>query len=455
MAICTSSAAPTRTLVLSSGKKLFPEDIEKRYASIPFIKELAVLLRNDALVGLMVLNPEAIRTRGASRVEGLLREEIERTSALLRPHEKLSYYVITMKALPRTHLGKLKRHQLSDIYERAKAGRAPPPIQELSPDDRDLLSRSEIKPVWDWLLARFPDRPLSLDTSPQLDLGVNSLQWIELTLELQDRFGIRLSEQAIGQILSLRDLLAEISQQRAELGAQAATRLDLSRWLAPVGFGHTLLGLFLYGLGSGLAHLLFGLQVRDKGLIPSDRPIVLTPNHSSYLDPVVLAASLSWTELRNTYWVGWSQIMLRGPIMRAVSRAFRVLPIDPDRDPGDALDLVRAALQRKERLVWFPEGRLSPTGEITKFLPGISLVLDRTGASAVPVHISGTFEALPRSRLVPRPHKVIVTFGRPVSGDELAARGQGQNRNSKIADALQNAVSELAPGYTSRFNRIT
>jgi len=433
------------TLVLTSGKKLFPEDIEKRYSRIAVIKELAILLRDDALVALVVPNPEAIRSRGAARVEGLLREEIERVSGSLRPHERLSHYVITMEALPRTHLGKLKRHQLSEIYDRARGGKAPPPRQELSADERDLLSRPEIKAVWDWLSARYPDQSLSLDTSPQLDLGVDSLQWIEVTLELQDRFNIKLSEEVIGRILSLRDLLTEISRQRTEPTAQPATRVDLSRWLAPVGIGHTLFGLVLYGLGFGLTRLLFGLRVKGKELVPCDRPIVLTPNHSSYLDPVVLGASFSWAELRNTYWVGWSQIMLRGPVMRAVSRAFRVLPIDPDRDPGEALDLVRAALQRQERLVWFPEGRLSPTGEITNFLPGIALVLERTGASAVPVHISGTFEALPRSRFLPRPHKVIVTFGRPVSADELAAQGQGPNRNSRIADALRNAVSELAP----------
>ena len=438
------------TLVLPSGKKLFPEDIERRYLSIAFIKELAILLRDGTLVALVVPNPEAIRSRGAARVEGLLREEIERVSGSLRPHERLSHYVITIETLPRTHLGKLKRHQLSEIYERARASKAPPPRRELSADERDLLSRPETKAVWDWLSARYPDRPLSLDTSPQLDLGVDSLQWIEVTLELQDRFDIRLSEEAIGRILSLRDLLTEISRQRTEPTAQPAASVDLSRWLAPIGIGHTLFGLVLYGLGAGLTRLMFGLQAKDKELVPSDRPIVLTPNHSSYLDPVVLAACFGWAELRNTYWVGWSQIMLRGTIMRAVSRAFRVLPIDPDRDPGDALNLVRAALRHQERLVWFPEGRLSPTGEITSFLPGIALVLERTGAAAVPVHISGTFEALPRSRFLPRPHKVIVTFGRPVSADELAALGQGPNRNSRIANALRNAVSELAPEHKPR-----
>jgi long-chain acyl-CoA synthetase len=434
------------TLVLPGGKKVFPEGIEKHYLAIPFINELAVLQRDDRLVALVVPNAEAIRSRGASRVEGLLRDEIERASAKLRPHERLSDFAVTMEALPRTHLGKLKRHQLPALFDAAKAGRVERRQRPLSAEDSALLSRQEIKAVWDWLSARYQGRLLSPEMSPQLDLGVDSLQWIELTLELQDRFNIKLSEEAIGRILSIRDLLNEVArQQRPAPGTSPVQTVDLSRWLAPLSRSDMLFGRLLYAIGSAIARLMFHLQVRGKELIPSGRRIVLTPNHSSYLDPVVLAASFSWAELCNTYWVGWSHIMLRGPIMRAVSRAFRVLPIDPDRDPGEALDLVRLALQRKQRLVWFPEGRLSPTGEITKFLPGIALVLERTGALAVPVHISGTFQAMPRGRLFPRPHKVMVSFAEPISTSDLAASGLGADRQSRIADGLQRAVSRINP----------
>ena len=138
-----------------------------------------------------------------------------------------------------------------------------------------------------------------------------------------------------------------------------------------------------------------------------------------------------------------SGIMLAGPVMRLISRTASVLPIDPDRDPGAALALVDAALRSKSRLVWFPEGRRSPTGEITDFLPGIALVLERTGAKAVPVHISGTYEAWPRSRTLPRPHPVTIRFGAPISADDLAARGDGANRHVRIANALQKEVVKL------------
>jgi long-chain acyl-CoA synthetase len=130
--------------------------------------------------------------------------------------------------------------------------------------------------------------------------------------------------------------------------------------------------------------------------------------------------------------------------MRAVSRAANVLPIDPDRDPGTALSLAASVLQFDGRLVWFPEGRRSPTGEIAAFLPGIGLLLKTTGARAVPVRISGTFDAWPRSRRWPRPRHLSIAFGRPIGAEELARRGEGNDVNVRIASALREAVVELS-----------
>ena len=432
------------TLVLPGGKKLFPEDIEKHYADIPFIKEMAILQHKNALVALVVPNPEAIRTRGATRLEALLREEIEHTTATLRPHERIAGYALSTEALPRTQLGKLKRHLLPKLYEQTKTGKRPKPQAELSAEDKELLARPEIKPIWDWLVARYPEQTLTPETSPQLDLGVDSLQWIELTLELQERFGVKLNEAAIGRILTLRDLLNEAAQHRSRPGAAPAEpAVDATQWVKPIGIGHMLFGIVLYFIDVVLAGLMFRLRVIGRDKLPAEERIVLAPNHASFLDPILLAAAFKLGDLTRTCWVGWSGIMLAGPVMRLISRTAAVLPIDPDRDPGAALALVDAALQSKSRLVWFPEGRRSPTGEITDFLPGIALVLERTGAKAVPVHISGTYEAWPRSRTLPRSHPVTIRFGAPISADDLAARGEGASRHARIAHALQKEVVAL------------
>lgn len=444
------------TIVLPTGKKLFPDDLERVYAGMPFAKEVAVLLRAGALVALVVPEPETIRERGAARVEGLLREAIERHVASLKPQERISGYALLREPLPRTHLGKLKRHLLPALYARAEAGFEKAAPAALSEADRGLLATSPAREIWGWLASRYPDRRLGLETSPQLDLGIDSLQWIELTTEIQDRFGVRLTEAAIGRIITLRDLLGEIARASgaapaaapgapAPASAVAPEPEQVRRWLAPPGIASTLFGLALYAVIKLAMRLLFRLEVRGRSTIPKDEPLVFTPNHASYLDPLTLAAAFEWRELRRMHWAGWTGLLHSNWFMRAVSRAANVLPVDPDRDPGAALALSAAVLRQGRRLVWFPEGRLSPTGEITEFLPGVGVLLTSTGVRAVPVRIAGTFAALPRPRRIPRLRRLRVTFGPAVGADELARLGQGKDENARIVSALRDRVVAL-PG---------
>ena len=53
-------------------------------------------------------------------------------------------------------------------------------------------------------------------------------------------------------------------------------------------------------------------------------------------------------------------------------------------------------------------------GHLHGFLPGIGLLLERTGVPAVPVWIEGTFEAWPPGQRLPRPHPVSIRIGTPV-----------------------------------------
>jgi len=434
------------TITLPSGKKLFPDDIEAGYSALPFIKEMAVLLADKALVALVVPEPEAIRERGAARVEGLLREEIERRAALLKPQERVVGYAFTLEPLPRTHLGKLKRHQLPALYARAKARVIEAEPEPLSSEDRQLIESDPSRPVWAWLLARYPGRRLTPDTSPQLDLGIDSLQWIELTAEIEDRFRVRLDEATIARVLTLRDLLQEIARapaaddrDRERAGAQAVPA-DLA---AEPGLGWRCFGLVLYAVLMLTIRAWFRLEVRGREHIPAEGPIVFAPNHASYLDPLVLAATFSWADLRRTFWGGWTALLFSNAVMRAVSRAGNVLPVDPDREPARALAMAAAVLRRNRRLVWFPEGRLSPTGEINPFLRGVGLLLQETGARAVPVRLLGTFAALPRNRRWPRPGRLRVVFGAAATAEELAACADGKDQSARIAQALRDRVLAL------------
>ena len=431
-------------IVLAGGKNIFPDEVETVYAESPLIHELAVLERSGRLVGLIVPEIEVLRG-GQEEAQRRLRGAIEERSRQLASYQRLGDFALTPEPLPRTQIGKLRRHLLDEIFERAKAGEAAPERRaELSARDRALLDAPRLAEVWAWLEERFAPKPLTLDTSPQLDLGLDSFDWMSLTMELGERFGVQLSEEALARVNNLRDLLHEVEQAEPETagaGEIGEPTPEQQRWFEPRGPALQALAAVLFALDRALLYGLFRLKVEGREHLPQDGPYLLAPNHASYLDPFALGAAMSWSRLQHLYWAGWTGLLFRGPLTRLFSRACRVLPVDPERGLTSTLPLGRAALERGNALCWFPEGARSADGEIHRFLPGAGLLIERTGVPAVPVFIGGSFEAWPPGRMLPRPRPLLVRFGRPLTFER---QNGGAERHRAIADELRDAVAALA-----------
>jgi long-chain acyl-CoA synthetase len=446
-------------LVLAGGKHVVPEDVEKAYLQHPTIREIGLLLRDGRLVAVIVPDPRAIGKRNAA-VEDAVREALGERSRGLPSWQRVGEYAVTRESLPRTRLGKLKRHQLPALYERTRRGeekgaeaRRPARLEELSDEDRALLEHPTAKLTWDWLVDRYRDRRVTPDTSPQLDLGIDSLEWMDLTLDMRERAGVELSEEAIAEIATVRDLLrATIDAAEAGTGPPGAAPLErpeelLSeeqrRWLEPAGVAVRSLGVAVYAVNGALMRGLFGVRAEGLERVPARDSVVFAPNHRSLLDPFVIAAVLPLARLRQTFWGGATVWLFTNPLARWFSRIANVVPVDSRRAAISSLALGAAILQRRRNLVWFPEGRRSPTGELQRFLPGVGLLLERFKVPVVPVFIHGTDQAFPPGRLLPRPARVTVVFGDPLGPDELAKRGEGRETAERITNALHDTVAEL------------
>lgn len=434
-------------IVLGGGKNVFPEDLEKVYGDSPYVREIALLECEGALVALVVPDPEAIRQGGAgTNVHDALRVWFNEAGRRLAPYERLAGFAVTREPLPRTRLGKIRRFLLPELYDEAKRGVTREKPKELTDEDRALLARHPAGEVFESLKQRYPDKPVSLDASPGLDLGIDSLEWMTLSIDLQDRYGVQLDEEVVAGVETVRDLLQAIADA-AERGpaeiTPGALRPEQTRWLEPPGAAATAVGMGLYWLVKGIMRGPFRLTVSGREHLP-EPPYVITPNHVSDLDPLAVAAALPLGRLRHSYWGGTINRLFGNPVSRGFARAARIFPVD-DRSPAATLAMAVAVLERGNGLTWFPESWRSPDGRLQRFLPGIGQVLMEADVPAVPAHIDGTFEAMPRDRRWPRPHKVHVTFGPPVTVEELKAAGEGDTDAARIANALRDRVAALAP----------
>lgn len=450
-------------IVLPGSENVNPEVVEETLQQGKHIREAGVLEHNGRLVAVIVPEPGAAREdAGQGTDDQLIRHDIAQQSRQMPSHRRIADYVISYDPLMRTRLGKIRRHKLKERYEQLKrtGGRqvqapGPVPIERLAPEDQQLLQDPATRKVWNWLAARFRDVHLTPDTSPQLDLGVDSMEWLNLTLEVRDHTGVNLEDEAIGRIGTVRDLLREVVEA-GRTGAAGADPVEQlrdperllderqKRWLEPPGPLARAVGSLLLWLDRALLQGAFRLKVEGREHLPPEGPFVLAPNHTSMLDPLALGAALDKNRLWRTYWGGWFGIMFRNPLMRAASRVARVVPIDPHHGMLANLAFGVAALQRGYNLVWFPEGERSPSGQLQPFRPGIGLLLRAQPVPVVPVWIAGTYEVLPRGARWPRLRPITVTFGEPVDPRDLEAQGQGEEPHTRIANGLHGRVAELA-----------
>jgi long-chain acyl-CoA synthetase len=455
------SGRASARIVLSGGENVDPEAVENRLTGCPAVREAAVLEHEGRLAALLVPTPEASRQHGRDGLEQQLRREVAEASREAPSHQQIGTIRLTQTPLPRTRLGKLRRHLLEGRFRASGTEAERPsatglaPFESLAPGDRQLLEDPVAERVWSWLGRRFKQHWITPDTSLRLDLNVDSLEWVSLTMDLQGRLGIALEETAIARIETVRDLL----QEAAAAGEAPASRADIEErlrdpeaqldddqraWLAPASGIYRPLGTALHALSRWAMRMVFRLQIAGREHIPETGPCLLAPNHLSALDPVAIIACLDSARRRQTYWGGWTGILFHRPWTRLMSRALQVLPIDPQAAPISSLAFGAAVLARDKILVWFPEGARSTDGSIKPFRPGIGTLALLHSVPIVPLHISGTGKALPPGSWRLRPHAVTVRFGVPLDPEGLEQEGAGETPAERLADALREHVRALA-----------
>jgi 1-acyl-sn-glycerol-3-phosphate acyltransferase len=137
-----------------------------------------------------------------------------------------------------------------------------------------------------------------------------------------------------------------------------------------------------------LVHTVYRLDTRGLDNIPEDGPAVIVCNHVSFVDALVITAAC-----RRPIRFVMDHRIFRTPLLGFLFRSSRCIPIAPAKeDPvllERAYDSVAAALDAGELVGLFPEGRITETGELHPFRPGITRIVNRTPVRVVPLALRG------------------------------------------------------------------
>ncbi len=444
-------------IVTSSGKNIYPEEIETHYLQSPCIKEICVLglarpgePAAERLHAVVVPNFDVLRQRKIVNAREVIRYEIESLSVQLPSMKRVLSYDIWNEDLPRTTTRKLKRFQ---IQERVLAGGAPGETTEPSSAARALRGE-DVAWAADPRVARALELIRAATRSPdcvhpeaniELELGLDSMERVELLTQLQLQFGSRVDDETSHRIYTVRELVDAVLHPDAGSGEHAGADSSVDPWqkilradlesdpvlqelLRPHPFVAALFFVVLK-LAYVVARIFFRFRVFGREHLPEQGPFLLCPNHESYLDAFLLVSALPFRHVKNLFFVGASEYFAT-PLMAWVARQMNVVPVDPDTNLIRAMQAGAFGLRHEKVLILFPEGERSIDGEIKKFKKGAPILSLNLGAPIVPVALDNIFEIWPRSRpfhwssLFPGSRtraRALMTFGPPVVFSPTAA----------------------------------
>lgn len=165
---------------------------------------------------------------------------------------------------------------------------------------------------------------------------------------------------------------------------------------------------------------------------------ILAPNHASFLDPPLIGAS--WPE--EIHYLARASLFHSSVMNRLLSR-LNAHPVQGTAQDIESFRLICQLLQEEKKVVIFPEGERSATGQLQPIKSGIAMLALRMQCPIIPVYISGTFEAWPKQRRWPKfGTSISCVFGKPIF-PSFSADVNKKQMQEILTQQVQNKLEDL------------
>jgi long-chain acyl-CoA synthetase len=461
-------------IVLASGKKIAPDELEFHFTHSPLVGEVAAVgvgpSGAERIHLVVVPAAEAAKRKPAAELAAALHREMERVAQGLPSYKRPQGVTIRMDPLPRTTTRKVRRNELRAWLETAgpaAATAATAAAVRLTLAERELMQSEEMTAVVRACRQALGQAPDPARLGPQsnlyLDLGMDSIMLLEVVNQLETELQIKFQTDDVGWIQTLGDLLdavraAEAAPLQAIAGWRAALRevtagfdgipvrpavRKLAAWLEPLD----------YGLIRFIGATFYRLRSHNVAALPSGGPFILAPNHVSNFDYPAVVGTLPARLRRRAYVIGKREVY-SNLVGRILSAIHRVIPVDRAGDIFQALLSGARVLKNGQILYLHPEGTRSPTGRLQPLKNGVAILACELGVPVVPVYIKGTYDVFPKGIKFPRlfrlsrlkRYRVEVFYGDPIHPVGLckeAAAGY-QVLLERLRQTLESMESRLA-----------
>ena len=414
-------------IILGNGKNVNPTEIEQDIErSDTLIKEIAVIAKNGVLCAIIRPDEKVLAERQIPNLEEYIRWEIiDKYNSTASHHKKILDFVLTNQPLPRTRLDKIQRFKLEDFLKHKDEKRA----------ESDVPQTKEYEKIADYI-RKTTEKEVFPDDHIEIDLGLDSLDKIELASFINSDFGIKITETDIQNLATVRKIAGfttERSSKKADSAKQdwkTVLKENLNNIELPrSAFYHRLLRFSLVAAVRTFFKVrFFGAENIPKG------PVIFAANHQSVVDALFVLAKIPAKEFKRTYCFAKGKHFQQW-WRRYMAKRNNIIIMREDEEIVDSIKRMASVLKKGRNVLIFPEGTRSRDGGLSDFKQTFSLLACEINVPIVPVAINGAFEAFPRNRKFPHPFKKItVSYLPPISPE-------GKTRE-ELAEAVKKAIEE-------------
>lgn len=409
------------------------EKIKNRVLSFTrYIKEIEVVERNDYPYALIYPDFEALKEAKIINIQEELRwYAIELYNMEADEAQKIKGYKILRAPLPKTASGKVDLAAINKLINSKN-------MPEISDEDEP---KDEIYTTLKSYLSTITKNKIMPSSHLELDLGLDSLNYVELFVFIEQGFGIKIDEAAFSGLMSVKSLYMYILENflhvdfvKPDWEKILDEKIDEKLVYSPIIMSAYKTVFF------PLFKLYFRLEVVGAENIPS-YPCIIAPSHQSMLDGFLIESVLPYKVLKKSFFLAYKQVFgttLLGPI----SKHGQTILIDANVDLKHTMQLCALPLREGNNLVIFPEGARTRDRKLLEFRPFFAMLSKTFNIPILPVVIDGSYEALQTGKIVPRPKKIRVTFLKPIFAEGFDSTELAKiTRDAIESELMRNPIS--------------
>lgn len=415
-------------IVLATGKKVTPDDIEEIYSNIPGVSEMVI-----CGVSLENKNYDEIHmfvVPDSPDVKKEIEERIKEKSTNLVNHMKIAK-VHFVNEIPRTSLSKPKRYLLKKFALEENNNNHSVTANETQ--EETTLSQI-IKIVAKVSSANKED--IVETTKIFQELTIDSLSSVDMAIEIESVFGVNV-EKHFTENMTISDLvlLVENPTQTEEKISEISDVYPKNK---------TNNDYRAYNIVRKTITAFHKVKVVGADNIPDDKGYIICANHVSKLDMMYISMALSKEKFQKLCCMAKKELFRNDPISRQLVKSTGMVPIDRGGlNNSNSMKALMDKLNDNWGVLIHPEGTRSSDGIFRTMKNGASVLAIDANVPIIPAYINGAFEACPKgTKLIKfydwenkQKYQIDVKFGKPISPDGKTVED--------LTVEVQNAILQL------------